>query len=186
MKYLITESQNSRLKNQISKSFDEVGFVTTINRYKLSIPQLDRIYQDSRLPEFSCDDLQEICSKILYDNDTIRKISTDKYNISISGDEFLGAVYFSITKKDTKSRIDGYATPFWDGNCHLPVDIDYFNWVDKDGKIHDEEISGEFFDIFPIPKEYESFQEIVDWLNNDYIEILIDFCEPVFEKYDSR
>jgi hypothetical protein len=43
MKYLITESQGSRLKNQLTQSFNEIGFVATINRYKLTTPQLDKI-----------------------------------------------------------------------------------------------------------------------------------------------
>ena len=72
MKYLITESQGSRLQKQLTQSFDEIGFAETINRYKLSIPQLNKIYKNSRLPEFSCDDLNEICSVLIYDT-VIRK-----------------------------------------------------------------------------------------------------------------
>jgi len=74
MKYLITESQGSRLKNQLTQSFNEIGFAETIDRYKLTISQLDIIYKNSRLPEFSCDDLNEICSGLIWGSDVKKNI----------------------------------------------------------------------------------------------------------------
>ena len=99
MKYLITESQGSRLKNQLTQSFDEIGFVATINRYRLSIPQLDIIYKNSRLPEFSCDDLNEICSVLIYDTVVRKKYITEKYHIWLDMDDFVSTVYFKVTDK---------------------------------------------------------------------------------------
>jgi hypothetical protein len=185
MKYLITESQGSRLKNQLTQSFDEIGFVTTINRYKLSIPQLDKIYKNSRLPEFSCDDLNEICSVLIYDNVIRKKHITEKYHIWLDKDDFSGTVYFKVTDKKTTNSLDGYATPYWDGNCYLPIDIEYYNWTDDNGDPSDEELTGDYYERYKLPTEFESFQAIVDWMENDYIKYIIDFCERVFEILES-
>ena len=185
MKYLITESQGSRLKKQLTQSFDEIGFAETINRYKLSIPQLDKIYKNSRLPEFSCDDLNEICSVLIYDTVIRKKFISEKYHISLDMDDFLSAVYFKVTDKKTTNSLDGYATPYWDGNCYLPIDIEYYNFTDDDGDSGDEELTGQYFKEYKLPTEFESFQAIIDWMENDYIKGIIDFCEIVFEELES-
>jgi hypothetical protein len=186
MKYLITEKQGSRLKKQLSQSFDEIGFVSTINRYKLTIPQLDKIYENSRLPEFSCLDLNEICSVLIYDTVMRKKHITEKYHIWLDMDDFLGAVYFKVTDKKTTNSLDGYATPYWDGNCYLPIDIEYYNFTDDDGDSGDEELTGNYYERYKLPTEFENFKAIVDWMENDYIKYIIDFCERTFKELESE
>lgn len=185
MNYLITESQNSRLKKQLTQSFNEIGFAKTIDRYKLSVPQLDKIYKNSRLPEFSCDDLNEICSVLIYDTVIRKKFISEKYHIWLDMDDFLGAVYFKATDKKTTNSLYGFATPYWDGNCYLPIDIEYYNFTDGDGDSGDEELTGQYFKEYKLPTEFESFRAIIDWMENDYIKGIIDFCEIVFEELES-
>lgn len=184
MKYLITESQGSRLKKQLTQSFNEIGFAETIDRYKLSIPQLDIIYKNSKLPEFSCDDLFQICSVLIYDTVIRKKFISEKYHIWLDMDDFLGAVYFKVTDKKTTNSLDGYATPYWDGNCYLPIDIEYYNFTDDDGDSGEDELTG-YYKQYKLPTEFESFQAIIDWMENDYIKGIIDFCEIVFKELES-
>jgi len=186
MKYIITESQGSRLKNQLTQSFDEIGFVTTINRYKLSIPQLNKIYKNSRLPEFSCDDLNEICSVLIYDGIIKKEYITKKYHIWLDMDDFVSSVFFQVTDKKTTNSLNGYATPYWDGNCFLPIDIEYYHFTDDDGNLDDEEVTGDYYERYKLPTEFESFQAIVDWMENDYIKYIIDFCRKTFEELESE
>jgi len=185
MKYLITEKQGSRLKSQLSQSFDEIGFINTIDRYRLSIPQLDKIYRNSKLPEFSCDDLNEICSKLIYESDVKKRYITGEYFISLDMDDFVGSVYFKVTDNETTNSLDGYATPYWDGKCFLPIDTEYYNFTDDDGEIIDEEITGQYYKQIKLPTKFESFQAIVDWMENDYIQYLINFCKQTFEELES-
>lgn len=184
MKYLITESQGSRLKNQLTQSFDEIGFAETIDRYKLTIPQLDKIYKNSRLPEFSCGDLNEICSILIYDGIIKKEYTTKKYHISLDMDNFVSAVYFKVTDKKTTNSLDGYATPYWDGNCYLPIDIEYYNFTDDDGDSGDEELTGDYYKRYELPTEFESFQAIINWMENDYIKYIIDFCRKTFKELE--
>jgi uncharacterized protein YozE (UPF0346 family) len=184
MKYLITESQGSRLKKQLTQSFDEIGFFETIDRYKLSIPQLDIIYKNSRLPEFSCDDLHEICNILILDGNVRKKYITEEYHIFLDIDDFLSSVYFKVTDKKTTNSLDGYATPYWDGRCFLPIDIELYNFTDDDGNSDDEELSGQFYEQHKLPTEFESFQAIIDWLENGYIKYIVDFCRRAFEELE--
>ena len=186
MKYLITESQGSRLKNQLTQSFGEIGFFETINRYKLSIPQLDKIYKNSRLPEFSCDDLNEICSGLIWGSDVKKEYITKKYHIWLDMDDFVSSVFFQVTDKKTTNSLNGYATPYWDGNCYLPIDIEYYNFTDDDGDSGDEELTGDYYERYKLPTEFESFQAIIDWMENDYIKYIIDFCRKTFEELESE
>ena len=185
MKYLITESQGSRLQKQLTQSFDEIGFAETIGRYKLSIPQLDKIYKNSRLPEFSCDDLNEICSGFIWGSDVKKEYITKKYHISLDMDDFVSSVFFQVTDKKTTNSLDGYATPYWDGNCYLPIDIEYYNFTDDDGDSNDEEVTDDYYERYKLPTEFESFQAIINWMENDYIKGIIDFCEIIFEELES-
>lgn len=184
MNYLITESQDSRLKKQLTQSFNEIGFAKTIDRYKLSVPQLDIIYKNSRLPEFSCNDLNEICSVLIYNTVVRKKFISEKYHIWLDMDDFVSSVYFKVTDKKTTNSLDGYATPYWDGNCHLPIHIEYYNFTDDDGDSGDEELTG-YYKKYRVPTEFESFQAIINWMENDFIKYIIDFCESVFVELES-
>lgn len=185
MKYLITESQGSRLKKQLTQSFDEIGFVATINRYKLTIPQLDIIYKNSKLPEFSCDDLNEICSVLIYDGDIKKHYETEEYEIFLDMDDFVNSVFFQVIDKKTTNSLNGYATPYWDGKCFLPIDIEYYNFTDDDGDSGEDELTGDYYEQHRLPTEFETFQAIIDWMENDYIKYIIDFCEIAFEELES-
>ena len=127
MKYIITESQGSRLKNQLTQSFDEIGFVTTINRYKLSIPQLNKIYKNSRLPEFSCDDLNEICSVLIYDGIIKKEYITKKYHIWLDMDDFVSSVFFQVQIKKQQivlmvtQHLTGMVTVFYQSILNITI-----------------------------------------------------------------
>lgn len=184
MKYLISESQKSKLITFITNSFEKNGFIKTLDIFGITIPVLIGIIGNVKLPKFSCDELYDIISKLIIDNVVITKYITDKYSVYIEEDEFVGSVYFSITKKNTESRLYGYATPFWDGRCYLPIDLEYFTWKDDDGSTYDNEIA--FNDRFSPPKNFNTLKDIINWMENDYFQILIGFCEPIFEKLESE
>ena len=92
---------------------------------------------------------------------------------------------FKVTDKKTTNSLDGYATPYWDGNCYLPIDIEYYNFTDDDGNPDDEELTGDYYERYKLPTEFESFQTIIDWMENDYIKYIIDFCRKTFEELES-
>jgi len=185
MKYLITESQKSNLSKHIISSFKSDGFLRTFEKFNMTMPVLVKILGDTKLPKFSCDDLGDICGKLIVENVIKRKYVTDDYIINIDQDDFISATFFSVEKINRESTLSGYATPFWDGNCFLPIDLDYYMYIDDDGEQTDEEISGEHFQRILTAKDFNTLQDIINWMKNDYFKIIIDFCKPIFEKYES-
>ena len=79
--------------------------------------------------------------------------------------------------------IDGYATPYWDGSCNLPLDADFYVYnTNDDEDPTDVDIMGEYQESVKLPKQWNSFMEMKNWLENDYVKILIDYTNNVYDK----
>lgn len=176
MKYLITESN---LKGLLSKSFSEVGFKNTVDKFKLSLPQIFSIYSDSRLPEFDCQDLEEICLLLIergfLDTETIE----EEYGVYIVMNEGDLEVGFNVLNQMNGDVLSGYATPFFDGDCELPIEIDTFAYMDTEsGELMEHDYShSKYVKIRP---EFESFDDIIEWLNTEYVFYIHEVCNPLF------
>jgi hypothetical protein len=55
-------------------------------------------------------------------------------------------------------RIIVMATPFWDGNCEVPVDVE----VEVDS-------SYELYEVYPTPNEFETVEELLIWFKEEYL-----------------
>ena len=85
--------------------------------------------------------------------------------------------------KDSLYHIDGYATPYWDGECMIPVDISYFE--NTKTKEYSEEYDNlqMSVDYELVPKKFSSYQEIIDFMNNDYPMIILPKIENSIPHY---
>ena len=189
MKYIITESN---LKNLLYKSFLEHGFVETMERMRLKLPQIIKIYGDHKLPNLSCIEMYEICDSIINSNsepadwwggsDKVMKLKheRDGYEVTIFPGGYGEPVYFRVEKTNTGDYLDGAATPFWDGTCYLPVVVDLYVKNERDERPLDEYMR------FKLDEEFETFNDILTWLNVTYISNILSFCIPIFEKMEHR
>ena len=76
---------------------------------------------------------------------------------------FSGIIYFTYENKEVK--LTGMASPYWNGYCHVPVDTDHF--VNKlDGEYDNSNFSD--MELNNVPSQFNSLQELIDFLNNDY------------------
>jgi hypothetical protein len=188
MKYIITESN---LKNLLYKSFSEHGFVETMERMRLTLPQILKIYGDHKLPRLSCVDKFEICDSIINSgsesvdwwtgSDKLMKLKFKRggYIVSIIPGGYGEVTYFKVGKISTGDSLDGAATPFWNGDCYLPVDVDLY--------IKKDVINGRPIDVyqrFDLDREFETLKDIIIWLNSEYISSILKVCRPVFEKME--
>jgi len=189
MKYLITESN---LKNLLYKSFSEHGFVETMERMRLTLPQILKIYGDHKLPRLSCVDKFEISDSIVNSglessgswwggSDKVMKLKHEKgnYVVTIIPGGYGEVTYFTVGKISTGDSLDGAATPFWSGNCYLPVDVDMY--------IKKDVINGRPIDVyqrFDLEGDFETLNDIIIWLNSEYISDILKVCRPVFEKME--
>jgi hypothetical protein len=179
----INESQYEKIQNQILNSIKKNGFYETMNAYKLNIKSLHKIFGEGNLPKFDCRDLYQIFSYFVFKNlvQTEFKIKKNE-SISFYTDSFSGTNFFRRKFKDL-TMIDGYATPYFDGNCNLPLDADFYVYNINDDEEPDEvDIVGEYQEYVKLPKQWNSFMEIKNWLENDYVKILIDYTNNVYDK----
>jgi hypothetical protein len=74
--------------------------------------------------------------------------------------------------KDSSFHIEGFATPYWD-DCVLPVDIRYFENIEtKEYNDEYDELQMRVKDEL-IPKKFNSYQEIIDFMNNVYPGLIV-------------
>ena len=74
--------------------------------------------------------------------------------------------------KDSSFHIEGIATPYWD-DCVLPVDIRYFEDIEtKEYNDEYDELQMRVKDEL-IPKKFNSYQEIIDFMNNVYPGLIV-------------
>lgn len=188
MKYIITESN---LKNLLSKSFLEYGFVETMERMRLTLPRIFKIYGDHKLPKLSCVDLYEICDSVVNSgsesmewwggSEKVMRLEHKwgDYVVKIYPGGYGEVVYFKVTKISTGDDLDGAATPYWDGDCFLPVDVDlYIKKGVITGRPLDEYVR------FELKQDFETFKDIITWLNVTYISNILHMCRPIFERME--
>lgn len=186
MKIIITENQlNNFLKTQdiIRNAFEKGYSVSDISKYTSINKGL--IYNTIEDYDFEID-----CTSaydILLDlftfnhlsseyNDGIRHIKLDLHNMT-------GTFYFEYMTE--KCLLVGMATPFWVGDCMLPIDsINCQFFDDKKPSRIDEDISGDY--IIPIPTHFNSISELKQWFNEKYFKLLIPYSEKLIEIYDKN
>ena len=196
MKYIITESN---LKNLLYKSFSEHGFVETMERMRLTLPQILKIYGDHKLPGLSCVDKFEISDSIINSgsesvdwwggSDKVMKLKFKRgdYIVSINPGGYGEVTYYTVGKISTGDFLEGAATPFWNGNCHLPVDVEMY--IKKD-LINERPIDiyqrliSDIYQRFDLEGEFETLNDIIIWLNSEYISNILKVCRPVFERME--
>jgi hypothetical protein len=182
MKYIISESQYENLftdKNYrlVAKMWDQ-GMNTSEIAELLNIRESIVIYL-LREKEIHIDcEFAETLLPILYRTSLINK------NFS-SGDETLllewtfGA-FITFNYENPKYELRGYATPYWNKECVTPVDSSYF--LDKETNEYED--GHDYFNmtIDYTPDSYNSIQEYIDFLNNEYPKELFRVIQKIIKK----
>jgi hypothetical protein len=175
----ITESNNEKQSNFIYKmynegmNFNEISELIGLNEF-----QIVKLLKDKDL-RINCDLAYKIIS-IIYKTDLIKKkFSFENGEMELEWNGFNGFVVFEYDDKDYK--LVGMATPYWDGNCTTPVDGSYF----------ENKKTGHYIDIYDnsgiqlnnTPRHFNSIQELIDFLNNDYPKKLIKPTQELISYY---
>ena len=192
MKIVITESQynilfesnfekNSRLIYKMwndGMDFHEMSELTGLRE-----SQVVYLLKDKEI-RISCD-LAYRLIQILYKTSLINKefnFNNGQMELVTYWDSFGGLVIYEYNDKDYK--LSGMATPYWDGNCSTPVDGSYFE-VKSSGDYYDEyDNSGVRTDY--TPSKFNSIQELIDFLNNEYPKLLISPIRELIHFYINK
>ena len=179
MKLLITENQKDKLKTKILDSFEKNGVYKTLDTYSLTPKTLDYIFKND-FPEFDCYDLGSLYTyfyiKKYFDNNFSYEFNGKTYLV-LSSKRFDGVMEYDIKDPENNDGITILATPYYEGDCFIPIDAtDYF--------IEDDyyEIWGEdnFATISP-PENFSSFVEFFNWFKTDAIEQMFEAVIPRLE-----
>ena len=179
MKLLITENQKDKLKTKILDSFEKNGVYKTLDTYSLTPKTLDYIFKND-FPEFDCYDLGSLYTyfyiKKYFDNNFSYEFNGKTYLV-LSSKRFDGVMEYDIKDPENNDGIVILATPYYEGECFIPIDAtDYF--------IEDDyyEIWGEdnFATISP-PENFSSFVEFFNWFKTDAIEQMFEAVIPRLE-----
>jgi len=175
MKIIISESQYSSLfesNNEKNKKlvgkmweegmdFDEMSELIGIGKTDIVLHLKDK---DIKI---DCELAEKLTSLLFWKTNLINKkysFNDGKSTLEFTWGGFSGIIYF--TYNDETYEIIGMASPYWNGYCGIPVDLQSIEY-----KLTGE--SGEDFGSSDIelentPSEFNSIQEMIDFLNNDY------------------
>jgi hypothetical protein len=190
MKIILTESQYKNLfeskeekKSDLlyrmwmeGMSMDDIKDYTGMNMQQIIS------YLKNREINIDCKFAEDLVLTLMYRTDFINK----NYNFN-DGQMFLnlnwggssGSVAFEFNDKEYK--LTGWATPYWGGECNTPVESNYFEnkktdeYVDEYGNLDKK--------IEYTPSSFNSIQELIDFLNNDYPKQLIKPIKELIEGY---
>ena len=137
-------------------------------------------YLKNKEINIDCKFAEDLVLTLMYRTDFINK----NYNFN-DGQMFLnlnwggssGSVAFEFNDKEYK--LTGWATPYWGGNCDTPVESNYFENKKTDEYV--DEYGNSDKKIEYTPSSFNSIQELIDFLNNDYPKQLI---KPIKELID--
>ena len=188
MKIILTESQYKNLfeskeekKSDLlysmwmeGMSMDDIKDYTGMNMQQIIS------YLKNREINIDCKFAEDLVLTLMYRTDFINK----NYNFN-DGQMFLnlnwggssGSVAFEFNDKEYK--LTGWATPYWGGNCDTPVESNYFENKKTDEYVNEYGNSDKKIEY--TPSSFNSIQELIDFLNNDYPKQLI---KPIKELID--
>ena len=190
MKIILTESQYKNLfeskeekKSDLlyrmwmeGMSIDYIKDLTGLNMQQIIS------YLKNREINIDCKFAEDLVLTLMYRTDFINK----SYNFN-DGQMFLnlnwggsgGSVAFEFNDKEYK--LTGWATPYWGGNCDTPVESNYFENKKTDEYVNEYGNSDKKIEY--TPSSFNSIQELIDFLNNDYPKQLIKPIKELIEDY---
>ncbi len=186
MKIIITESQYNNLfeKNSklIYKMWNDGMDLYNISDYTgLDLEQILFLLKDKEI-HIDCGFAYQLVSMLFSHTDLVNKryfFDDDKFDFKLTWEDFSGTLDFDYNDKDY--NLKGMATPYWDGNCYIPVDGSYFE--DKRNGDYSDSYDNTGLEMENTPSEFNSIQELIDFLNNDYPTKLIKQIEKLIKYY---
>ena len=178
---LLIESNSEKNKNLVGKMWDEGMDFDEISEL-IGMSKTDVIlYLKDKPIKIDCEFAEKLTSLLFWKTNLINKkysLNDGESTLEFNWGGFSGIIYFTYENKEVK--LVGMASPYWNGYCHVPVDTDYF-----ENKLNGESDESNFTEIQlnNVPSEFNSIQELIDFLNNDYPKELIKKMPDIISLY---
>ena len=188
MKIIITEEQ-FKLLQETDNDFNKTKTLVTdmwangmeikdiVMFTSLTYEQVLFLLTDSDM-EIDCESAEEIIEMIfLHTNLIEKKIQKDDFELNFTYDRFAGYIQFQYINNGF--RLEGFSTPYWNGECYTPVEGS--NGYYEDGKGYDE------YDglglRFSNPEYFHSIGELINWFNGEYRKNLLEKIVILVDEY---
>ena len=190
MKIILTESQYKNLfeskeenKSDLLYSMWMQGMsMDVIKDYTGMSDHQIITYLKNREINIDCEFAEGLVLTLMYRTDFINKnynFNNGQMFLNLSWGGFSGSVAFEFNDKEYK--LTGWATPYWGGNCDTPVEGNYFENKKTDEYVNEYGNSDKKIEY--TPSSFNSIQELIDFLNNDYPKQLIKPIKELIEDY---
>ena len=190
MKIIISESQYNLLlesnfeknKRLVEKMWDEGMNLDEISSLiGLDQSQIILLIKDKNI-KIDCGFAERLTTLLFWNTDFIRKeysFNDGETTLEFTWGGFSGIIYF--TYEDEDYEISGMATPFWNGDCSIPVDLDRIK--NKSTGDYEDDLGLSGYVLENIPSRFNSIQELIDFLNKDYPLEIIEVMPRLISKY---
>ena len=183
----ITESKNYNTKNQklIKQMWYDGYSVEEIQNYTgIDKNEFYFILKDEK-QGMDCPESYQTIMDMVQNTDLInKKINVKDIKLELYTDGFVGTLNFIY--RDDDFHIEGLATPYYDGNCFIPVDISYFEDLTTNEYNDEYDEMQMTVDYELVPKKFNSYQEIIDFMNNQYPYLIIPKIQNSIPHYIDR
>ena len=190
MKIIISESQYNLLlesnfeknKRLVGKMWDEGMNMDEISSLiGLDKSQIISLLKDKEI-KIDCGFAERLTTLLFWKTDFIRKeysFNDGETTLEFSWGGFSGIIYF--TYEDEDYEISGMASPYWNGDCGIPVDLDRIKT--KSTGEYEEDYGSSGYVLENTPSRFNSIQELIDFLNKDYPLEIIEVMPRLISKY---
>ena len=163
---LLLETNSEKNKKLVGKmwdegmDFDEISELIGISKSDVVLHLKDKNIK------IDCEFAEKLTSLLFWKTDLINKkhsFNNGESTLEFTWGGFSGIIYFTYENKEVK--LTGMASPYWNGDCYIPVDTEYI-----ENKLIGEYDESTFSDmeLNNVPSQFNSIQELIYFLNNDY------------------
>jgi hypothetical protein len=179
--------QNKKHIEKLKKLVDEHGLNYASKLLGISKLKLARL---SDMVIGDADIAYDIINLLFYDGELIKDFEHDGFNVVIGYDGLEGTVTWVIESKTTYYSEDDeteiitcYATPFWDGESNIPIEVSSYTIVDDNHDVIFEiggEIQGDYYKNITIGSVYKNVDTLIEWYEEKYIPIVFNTVRNLF------
>ena len=190
MKIIISESQyNSLLEPNFDKNKKLVGNMWDEGMKMDEISELIGmsesqvvLYLKDKNIKINCEFAERLTSLLFWKTDFIKKeysFNDGETTLRFTWGGFSGIIYFDYEDNDYK--VTGMASPYWNNDCAIPVDVDTI--LDRSNGEYEYDFGSSGVVLENTPSQFNSIQELIDFLNTDYPKELLKVIPKLISKY---
>ena len=188
MKYIITENQinmvnkSKKLGSIVLRLYQEGNNIYKINEITgLPMDTIILSIKDYDM-EIDCEMGYNWINNLFGNTDLLtKKVSLGGVQMELNYINVNGIMEYKY--EDKYGILEGFATPFWNGECELPINnVNYYHKAEY-GEDYGRDYGYDDEVVIKTPSRFNNLSELIEWFNNDYIELLLVNLKELSQSY---